>query len=406
MKLIYNFIIHVYGFVIQMAAFFGHSQAKKWIEGREKQCLNKDFYRGKHVVWFHCASLGEYEQGFPLMEFIKESEEDVFLVVSFFSPSGFEYAKLRDVVDEKYYLPLDTEEKAAFFIDCINPKKVFFVKNEIWINHLAVLYRRKIPVYLVSASFNEEQIYFSFFGEIFLKTLQQLTHIFVKDELSKQILLENNMNNVTISGDLRFDRVKKITESAEVIDDVALFCGNQTIVVGGSTYKAEETVLFEVLKNNKENLKVIVVPHHVDDDNIERIERLFDFRSVRFSQVHLETDLDLCRVLIVDCIGKLSSIYQYADIAIVGGGFSNRLHNILEPAAHGLPVLFGNQFAKFEEAKEMILFGAGFGLSSEEMVKKIQELINQSNYRQDVSSKSKKYIYQHVGVLSNIISKL
>ena len=341
-----------------------HKKAKKWIKGRE--CYFKKLEKsvpskqGKRL-WLHCASLGEFEQARPIIERWLEENENWTLVLTFFSPSGYEIRKKYKNAEWVGYMALDTKRNANKFMEMMKPDMVLFVKYEFWYFHLTEAIRRKIPIYLVSATFREGHYILKSIGTKTRNVLKQFNHIFLQEEQSLNRLKKKGFSNISISGDTRFDRVIAQVALDEGVLNVKEWKGNNKTIILGSSWKEEEDLMANFLRENKE-YKVIIAPH--DIGHLEKIESLFSFTtSSRYSEINTSS-----QVLIIDSIGLLSKLYKYGDIAIVGGGFGRGLHNILEPLAFGLPTFFGPVHDKFPEAKQAIKAGVGFELKDEFMV--------------------------------------
>lgn len=362
---IYSFFIHCYGITIRLAALF-HPKARAWVEGRKNwhEKLKKVIPEDRKVLWFHCASLGEFDQGMPLMKELKENDPSVFLLVSFFSPSGMEhYQKREAIVDAACYLPLDTPSNAEAFLSLVHPVKAVFVKYEFWPNFLRALGRKHIETIAVSAIFRPKQIYFRWYGAFFRSALKQVQHFYVQNAESGQLLSSIGIEEFSISGDLRYKRVLQAKELAMQTPNelIAAFTQGQSTLILGSSWPKEEGILREVIPQLG-TIKIIIAPHDVSEKHVTSILSLFP-NAIRYSQLNATGDavqLAEASVLLLDTIGQLSAAYRYGTIAFIGGGFTGNLHNILEPAVYGLPLLFGPQHAKFPEAN--LFLQKGFAL--------------------------------------------
>ena len=353
MKLIYNLGILVYTAIAYLVSPF-NEKARLWVKGRKGW---QDKVAGKikpedKNIWFHCASLGEFEQGKPLIEALKKERPDLKIVLTFFSPSGYEIRKNYQEADVICYLPVDTPCNAKKFIDLVNPVFVIFVKYEFWNNYISTLYKKGIPLYLVSGIFRPGQHFFRWYGSFFRKMLFKFDSIFVQDEKSLDLLKGIGIKNAVTAGDTRFDRVIQIAGNAMEIPLIERFRGNEKMFLAGSSWKPDEEIITEYINRYPERMKWVFAPHEIDKSNIERIEKLLEVKTVRFSQYTGE--LTDARVLIIDNIGMLSSAYRYAYIAAIGGGFGKGIHNILEPACWSIPVMFGPNHRKFREALDLI----------------------------------------------------
>jgi len=408
MRLLYTLIIRFFTCIMKGTSPFS-LKAKLWYNGRkdvfpilEKKCAGK-----KNTVWFHCASLGEFEQGKPLMEKIKQQEKDVTVLVTFFSPSGFEVKKDDPVADIITYLPADTPKNAKEFIHLVKPQKVFFVKYEYWYNYIDELHRMKIPFYYISANFRKNQYFFKNYGNWFLKQLKKCSFFFVQNEESKTILEQHGISKVAVVGDTRFDRVYAIAQQNYSLDFITTFKAEKKLLVAGSTWVTDEKLLSELLPRIIKNYKLVVAPHVVEHHHIEKIKQLFQpYAVVCFSEKESSL-LSHYDVLIIDTIGLLSKIYKYADISYIGGAFKTGLHNILEAAVFAKPFFFGPHYQKFNEAVELVAKGAAFPVSdATQMANEIQQFENNSSYYHHVCEICKKYIIENIGATERIISKL
>lgn len=402
----YNLVIQIYLISIRIAALSGNEKARLWIRGRQnifseiKQKVNCD----KKHIWVHCASLGEFEQGRPVIEKIKEKYPQKKLILTFFSPSGYEIRKNFDKADFVFYLPIDTKSNAINLIELINPELVIFVKYELWYHYFNELIKRKVPVYLISFIIREEHWLLGKFGKMHLSLLKHVNRFFVQDENSKSLLNKKGIENVTVAGDTRFDRVWDVVQNSKTIPISEKFRNNRKCIVAGSTWERDEELLAEFLKTNRE-IKLIIAPHEINEEHLKSIENKFD-NTVRCSKANEETVSDF-DVLIIDNIGLLSSLYAYADVTYVGGGFGKGIHNILEPAAHGKPVIFGPYHKKFREAEMLINSEAGFVINNFEGFKEIlDKLFSDKTYLKNCSEKAGEFVRENRGasviILNNI----
>ena len=353
MNLFYNIIICFATFVASVLSRF-NSKIKLWRIGTYdwKHKYADKFVTGKKTIWIHCASLGEFEQGRPVIESLKAKYSEYFIVLTFFSPSGFEIRKNYNKADYIFYLPADTPSNAKKFIDIINPEFVIFVKYEFWNNYISELYKRNIPLYLISAIFRQEQHFFKWYGAFFRSILKKVTMFFVQDEVSLDLLFTIGVKNVIVAGDTRFDRVVQIASESKEIKIIELFRGSEKLFLAGSSWKQDEDIIAKYINANPGKMKWVFAPHEPIPENVERLEKLFSVKCVRYSR-YSESDND-ARVLIIDNVGMLSAAYRYACIAAIGGGFDKGIHNILEAACWGLPVMFGPKYDKFKEAIDLI----------------------------------------------------
>ena len=406
MKFIYNIGIYLLYFIIFITAFF-NSKAKQWINGRKNVFKKISEYdnEGKKTVWVHCSSLGEFEQGRPIIDKIKAQHSEYKIVISFFSPSGFEIRKNYKNADLVTYLPLDTAKNAKKFISLIKPDIVYFIKYEHWYHYLKTLFINKIPVFLVAANFRSDQLFFKPFGKWYRNVLRLYTKIYVQEESSVKLLEKFNINNVTISGDTRFDRVYENSLNAVEFPKVRAFKNNKFVIIAGSTWEQDENILIEYINKSNKDLKFIIAPHVISESNIKRIESQIKVSSIRYS-VFEESDAPNYTVLIIDNIGILSSLYQYGDIAYIGGGFNAGIHNTLEAVTFGLPVIFGPKYHKFREAIELLKQQLGFSISNyTDFESQADFLIEKPEVIFDINQKSKELIKSNSGATSKIISE-
>jgi 3-deoxy-D-manno-octulosonic-acid transferase len=401
--LLYKLGLVVYNVILQMLAVFGHTKAKLFLNGRKKYFIKLQTLNTKHqtIYWFHCASLGEYEQGKPLIKAIKQRESNVKILVTFFSPSGYEQKKNDVLLDYVYYLPVDSAKNAREFLDRFNPQKVFFIKYDFWFFYFKELQKRNIPLYVVSGLFRGNQWFFSWYGKWFLNTLKNVTHFFVQDENSKYILETHDIKNVTVTGDTRFDNVSSDElKPNTIIDD---FCKNNEVIILGSSWEKEEQLMSDIFSELPPNVKLLIVPHDISKSRIKEIEERFSsFKPIKFSEGKIN---DSC-VMIVDAVGVLKYAYSQSSIAIVGGGFKNALHNILEPAVCGLPVLYGNSFSKYPEGNHLIKAGGGFAFEDANQLKAILlDLLTDKKYK-SVGTLSKQFVDNNRGATERIFKQI
>jgi 3-deoxy-D-manno-octulosonic-acid transferase len=408
MSTFYNLGILFYGLFIRVAALF-NEKAKLFVAGRKnwKKKLGSAVDKNASYIWFHCASLGEFEQGRPVLEEIKKQYPQYKIALTFFSPSGYEIRKNYEGADIVAYLPMDTKKNAQEFIRLVRPEKVFFVKYEFWYNYITELKKQQIPLYIISAIFRENQQFFKStpWGKWYRKMLHSFEHIFIQNETSAQLLEQVGIKDYTISGDTRFDRVAEIARGAKKFEIVEKFRGNNVTLIAGSTWKPDEELLAAFI-NNSSDVKVIIAPHEVAPANINRIQELFKKPAICFSKADI-SDIDNYDVLIIDSIGILSSLYQYGDIAYIGGGFGVGIHNILEAATFKLPVLFGPNYLKFKEAVDLVNEKGAFPIQNFTGLKAtLNKLINDKTSLQNASGICKKYIEKNVGSTKLILKKV
>ena len=409
MLLIYNFSIRIYfSLILISSVFFKNKKAKLWIDGRKNLIhkLKSAINPNEKLVWFHVASLGEFEQALPLIEEIKSKFSNYKILLTFFSPSGYEIKKNYQGVDYIFYLPLDTKSNARNFIKTVNPNLVIFVKYEFWYHYLNILKNRNIPTFIVSAIFRKNQRFFKSYGKFFQKTLKSFTHIFVQNESSKKLLHSIDIDNVTIAGDTRFDRVAKIAFRSKNIALIQNFKQNKQIFIAGSSWQKDEEILIKFINESKADLKYIIAPHEIKQENIDRITNSIKTNSLKFSEANQET-ISKFNVLIIDNIGMLSSLYKYCEIAYIGGGFGVGIHNILEAATFGLPVIFGPNYTKFQEANELIQKNGAFSINEyNDFNQIVSKLISEKSYHQQTAEISKNYVESKLGATKIIMDKL
>jgi 3-deoxy-D-manno-octulosonic-acid transferase len=405
MGFLYNIIISIYAMLIRLASPF-NKKARQWVNGRKgwQEDLKKAFTAKGNVIWVHCASLGEFEQGRPVIEMLKEKMPAKSILVTFFSPSGYEVMKKWPVADHICYLPADTPSNAARFIEIVKPEIVIIIKYEFWNNFITGIHNRNIPLYLVSATFRPGQYFFRWYGGFFREQLKKFNKIFVQDNDSLILLGSIGIGNVSVSGDTRFDRVAQIADSSREIAIIEEFTGNEKIFLAGSSWPADEEIIAGYINENPGRMKWIFAPHEIDPGNIKRLESLLRVKSVRYSNPANDGD---ARVLIIDNIGLLSSAYRYAYVAEVGGGFGKGIHNILEPACWGVPVLFGPDHNKFREAIELLEGGGAFTFRSRaEFDTVLDKLLDDAEFYANAAATSKKYISVNKGATSKVIDDI
>ncbi|NBU80581.1 MAG: 3-deoxy-D-manno-octulosonic acid transferase, partial [Flavobacteriaceae bacterium] len=355
MLFLYNLLLLFTTQIVKLLAHFS-PKIMLFINGRKNvfQTLENKISPSDKTIWFHAASLGEFEQGLPVMEKIKENLSDHKIVVTFFSPSGYEVRKNNSIADVTVYLPLDTKSNANKFLKLVHPDLVFFIKYEYWPNYLNELKKLNIKTYLISGVFRENQAFFQWYGGFYRNALKAFNYFFVQNENSKLLLQKLGFNNVKISGDTRFDRVVSILETDNSLDFIKLFKNNTITIVAGSSWPKDESLLVNYINQTNEKVKFIIAPHNIKAEQIQELKNSITKKTVLFSE-KVNTDLSNYDVLIVDTIGILTKIYSYANIAYVGGGFGNPgVHNILEPATFGIPIVIGQNYSHFAEATALV----------------------------------------------------
>ncbi|MBE0666903.1 MAG: 3-deoxy-D-manno-octulosonic acid transferase [Bacteroidales bacterium] len=363
MKTIYTLLILIYSMGANITALFS-LKARQWVRGRRgwKEKVSSFDRKESKVLWMHCASLGEFEQGRPVIEKIRKEQSGWKVVLTFFSPSGYEVRKDYQGADMVMYLPSDVPVNARYFLEMVKPDLVLIVKYEFWYNYLSALKRRNIPTYLVSGIFRPTQYFFRWYGRIAREMFSVFTHIFVQDEPSGRLLESIGYSSYTVTGDTRFDRVSQIAGAARDLPTIASFRGSERLFVAGSSWEADEDIIIRYINANPGAMRWIIAPHEIDEAHLQRIERKIAAGFIRYSSFDGEDKGS--RVMIIDNIGMLSSVYRYASIAAVGGGFGKGIHNILEPACWGIPVLFGPNHGKFREAGELTERGGAVSFDS------------------------------------------
>lgn len=406
---LYTIGIYLYTGLIQLAAIWS-PKARQWINGRRQiasrlAAFNQSASAGAPRIWIHCASLGEFEQGRPLIEMIKSAYPQVQLILTFFSPSGYEIRKNYPQADLICYLPVDTPARARKFIRQLQPNLAIFVKYEFWRHHLQALQEAKVPTLLISAIFRPSQIFFKPYGSWYRGLLPYFQHIFTQDEASGQLLESIHIQHFSRAGDTRVDRVLQLREQAPEFPEIARFVGDAPIWVAGSTWPVDENMLFPFwVEHLPAGWKVILAPHDIAGEHIEQIEQGCPFPSVRYSQMAEKEEVtQAAKVLIIDNIGMLSALYQYGQLAYIGGGFGKAIHNLLEPIAFGLPVIFGPRHQKFQEALALKRSGGGFAIKAPEELWPIFEKLLQKTDYQQASTAALNYLQQSQGSTQMIL---
>lgn len=407
MRLLYSVGIFLYGLLLRILAPF-HAKARLMVAGR------KDWYsRMKQTVdstqkhiWFHFASLGEFEQGRPVLEAVKNNYLHYKIIVTFYSPSGYEIRKNTNLADYVFYLPYDTAKNAQLFVDLIRPSFVIFTKYEYWYYYFEELHKRSIPLFLISAIFRPEQIFFQAYGTFFLKILSYVTYFFVQNEESVRLLKEFGIRHAGLAGDTRFDRVVDLPKNKKMIPEIAQFIGDNPTLVAGSTWPEDEQMLQELIQHYP-GYKLILAPHEIDGPHLEAILKLWP-TALQFSKMAAYNNAILAesQILVIDNIGMLSSLYGYGQMAYIGGGFGSGIHNTLEAATYGIPVLFGPNFKKFQEAKDLIQHGAGFSVANSQGLRKVFADLQDRSHCQEVGQAARQYVLQKAGATAIIMKYL
>ncbi len=405
MNTIYNLIVKISWSFLQILALF-NAKIKLFVSGRKEafERLTAGISEGDKVVWMHVASLGEFEQGLPIIERLRAEYPTHKILITFFSPSGYEVKKNSSAADVVIYLPMDTKKNASRFLDIARPEIAIFVKYEIWPNYLRELERRNIPTILISAIFKKGQIYFKAYGGFMRKALRKFDHYFVQDEASQKRLTSIQIKNVSVTGDTRLDRVSEILDRDNQLDFMQAFTKDKLCFVAGSTWPEDEAILIDYINNAQKNLKYILAPHTIKKDKILGLAGAITKKKVLFSNIDEKTIGD-CEVLIVDSIGLLTKIYSYADIAYVGGGFATGLHNTLEPAVFGIPVIIGPNYEGFKEAEDLVAQKGIIPIQDQwtfgELMKKI---LDNSEFRKKTGMINAGYITKNKGASIQIMA--
>lgn len=411
--ILYNLGIHLFNFALHLAAPF-KAKARLWVEGRrnwrtklETAVAQKQL---KGAVWFHCASLGEFEQGRPVIEKIKQLHPQQKIILTFFSPSGYEIQKDYPMADLILYLPVDTQSNARYFLNTIQPKLAIFVKYEFWLNFLFELKKQRIPTFLISTVIKPHQSFFKWYGGDFRKALHAYTTIFTQDVYSLRLLKLLKVETGALAGDARFDRVLQICSSPKHIHEIEHFAKNSFVIIAGSSWAKDEELLvasYARLHQKNSNLKLIIAPHEIQKSNIDRLKNLLTKHQLNYHLFSDSEEVYTHPVLVLNAIGFLSSVYQYGNVAVIGGGFSDGIHNILEPTVYGLPVLFGPNYHKFNEAYEILDLKAGFTFSNEDdLYNKLESLINNPEELRTASLLAKNYVQKNSGATEKILKHL
>ncbi|MEL7588796.1 MAG: glycosyltransferase N-terminal domain-containing protein [Prolixibacteraceae bacterium] len=406
MNLIYEFGIRLYALAAALAVPFSE-KARFWCRGRKHvfRYLAESVSHERPLIWVHCASLGEFEQGRPLIEAVRRQYPQYRILLSFFSPSGYEIRKNYAQADYICYLPADTRRNARKFIELTRPEKVFFIKYEFWKNYTSELKRQKIPLFLVSAIFRPGQLFFQngLRAAWYRSILGDVDHFFVQNQESARLLEQIGLKNTTVTGDTRFDRVAEIAAARKDLPLIARFKGNSALIVAGSSWPPDEDLLASYLEHNK-TVKMIFAPHEVKESNIKRLMELFPEKAVRYSLAG--EDVGQFRILIIDSIGILSAVYGYASVAYVGGGFGVGIHNTLEAAIYNIPVLFGPNYLKFQEAVELVRRKLAFPVSDEmQLREQLDRLLGNNRLLGEIAENCRSFMDENVGATRLVIEK-
>tara|TARA_R110002124_G_scaffold103927_4_gene253337 strand:+ start:1604 stop:2842 length:1239 start_codon:yes stop_codon:yes gene_type:complete len=403
MKFIYNLLILIATFLLAIIALF-NKKIKLFVDGR-KETFDKlsTLKNNQNVLWIHAASLGEFEQGRPIIERLKKEQPNYKIVLTFFSPSGYEIRKEYEYADVVCYLPMDSSSNVRKFLEIVNPSMAIFIKYEFWPNYLLELQERNISTILISGIFRKKQIFFKPLGGFMRKSLKAFNHFFVQDQISKDLLKNINIENVTISGDTRFDRVYEILQQDNALDFITEFKNNQYTVVAGSTWKEDEELLVNYI-NQSESEKFIIAPHNINLDAIQKLKQSISKKTVLFSEKEGK-NLSEFNVFIIDTIGILTKIYAAADVAYVGGGLTkNGVHNVLEPATFGVPIVIGSAYKKYKEVVDLVaLKGCKVIANQEEFSTIFTKLKSDTNYKTQLGEINKSFIKNNIGATDKTI---
>lgn len=403
----YNLGLRLYAWVIRLASA-RHRKARLWTEGRNDlfRRMTEAIDPDARIVWIHVASLGEFEQGRPIIERIRRDHPEYKILLTFFSPSGYEIRKDYKGVDYIFYLPLDTPRNARRFLDAAHPEIAIFVKYEFWLNLLRELRRRKVRTYIVSAIFRRNSVFFRPYGGMWRQALESFDTLFVQNEESKTLLAELGFDNVLVAGDTRFDRVAEIARAAKHVDIVERFRGDGRLFVAGSTWGPDEELLIRLMNENPE-VKFVIAPHEMDEGRIAKLMAETKGGALRFTQCTPRTAYGSRQLLILDTVGLLASVYGYATWSYIGGGFGVGIHNTLEAATFGLPIAFGPNYKKFKEARDLVTLGAARSVDDYEGLRAwFIPLRDNEEFLQKTSRIAKDYTMRHQGATGIIVKTI
>ena len=404
--MIYNLAMYILELGVKLAALFSEKPAKMVKGHREVfDLLKSKIDRNAQYIWFHAASLGEFEQGRPLIERIRKEYPQYKILQTIFSPSGYEVRKNYDGADIVCYLPIDTPANAKKFIELVNPCMVFFVKYEFWHNYLNTLYQKGIPTYSVSSIFRPNQIFFRWYGKSYQQVLKTFAHLFVQNEESKKLLAGIGVKNTTVVGDTRFDRVLDICAAAKQLPLVQKFKGDALTFVAGSSWGPDEDIFIKYFNAHPE-MKLIIAPHVVNDGHLKEIESKLQRSSIRYTQA-TEENVGKADCLIIDCYGLLSSIYRYGEISYIGGGFGVGIHNVLEAAVYGIPVIFGPNNKKFREAQHLLANKGGFEIHGyDDFEQLMNKFLTDEAYLKQSGKAAGDYVKGNAGAMELILKNI
>jgi 3-deoxy-D-manno-octulosonic-acid transferase len=406
MKFLYNIGVRAYGLGVITAGLLGNEKAVKWVEGRRSWQHKLKEKNWKQPIWIHASSLGEFEQAKPLIEKIKNTSNRE-IIVTFFSPSGYDYCRNYELADGIFYLPLDIKKNARVFLEVVKPSMAVFVKYDFWFNFLQELQNRNIPTLFFSSNFRENQIYFKKASAWQRSIMRKIDFIFCMNEQSATLLRKHEFINVGVCGDTRFDRVSQNAERCVPMPLIKKFKGEDRLLILGSSWPVEEEILqnyFE--KSFPDDLKVIIAPHDISEEHLKDIESRFERGMVRYSRIQKE-HIQNYKILLIDNIGMLANCYQYGDIAFVGGGFTNSLHNILEAASMGNVLLYGDDVSKYPEGGQLQRFGGSFMLENgEAFISVMEKLLTSNDVLVKMQERSRAFVGEHKGATDKVYNKV
>lgn len=410
MKLIYSLVLSFYRLAIGVVSFFS-PKAKLWIDGRKNwRAIYKTKLSGLQTqpLWFHISSVGEFEQGKPILEEFRIKYPNIPLVLTFFSPSGFELLKNTKDADFVFYLPLDSKANAKDFIEIINPRAAIFIKYEFWLFYFEELHKKLIPFTLISAKLREDQLFFKWYGKSFSRILHLPNFFFVQDKETKKLLKNIGQHNVMVSGDTRVDRVNSVLELQKELDKIETFKDEKPILILGSAWKKELDFIRVIINSDLlHNWKIIIAPHEINKSKIESFRKTLSKTSILYSNKSSLEELKNSKILIIDGVGILKYTYKYCNLALIGGGFIDGIHNILEPAAFGVPSIFGPNHFKFPEAENLLKLGGGFEVKNESEFTKIVAVLTSNSKELNKASKAcSDFITKNKGATMEIMNKL
>lgn len=392
MRGLYTLAIQAYTVAVKAAALFGNTKAKQWVEGRRQR--PKPGNDQSPWVWFHAASLGEFEQGRPVIEALKKEHPEIKVSLTFFSPSGYEIRKNYPLADEVLYLPVDTLKNARYWVERHHFVAAFFIKYEFWFNYMTALDEKQIPLYYISLILKPEQYFFKWYGSWFRKQLTHVTHFFVQDDTTMKLLNGIGFDNVTRCGDTRFDRVAAIAKQAKTFPEIEAFIHGRQCIIAGSSWPPDEKLLIPYIEKLPENYCMIIAPHDISEKHIRQIRE--NLASINPDQVYL-----------IDTVGILSQLYQYARFVYIGGGFGVNIHNIQEPVTFGCPVVFGPKYKSFKEAVDLVRLGGAFSINGQEELNHIfDRLISDDALYQQASETCREYLKSQLGATDTIMKRI